>query len=208
MVLAQLEREVHRNRSSREEFLGSIDLRVNVFELLELSDKRFPRALELINKTNQFNTTGKRRSHEECAKMLSGGGRFFAFEVQDRFTEYGLTGIVIMDGAHIEQFVMSCRVVGLDAEVAALSEIVLSRLGGNEEPIMASFVPTERNLLARDFFARCGFTQENGEWRVLRKDVARCPGHIRLAVKTPGEDGGSTHASAEFEISRMTDPIG
>ncbi len=208
MVRAQLEREMQRNRSSREEFLASIDLRVKVFELRELSDKRFPRALELINKTNQFNTTGKRRSREECARMLSGGARLFAFDVQDRFTEYGLTGVVIVDGAHVEQFVMSCRVVGMDVELAAVSEIVLSRLGGNKEPITASLVATERNLLSRDLFAKCGFTQVNGEWRALREDVALCPGHIRLATETPDEDGSGAHAPPAVEISKVADPIG
>ena len=132
----------------------------------------------------------------------------FAFDVQDRFTEYGLTGVVIVDGAHVEQFVMSCRVVGMDVELAAVSEIVLSRLAGNSEPITASLVATERNLLSRDLFAKCGFTQVNGEWRALRKDVVLCPGHIRLATETTDQDGSGAHAPSAVEISKVADPIG
>ena len=37
------------------------------------------------------------------------GHLFFAFEVEDKFTSYGLVGVAIVDGSSIEQFVMSCR---------------------------------------------------------------------------------------------------
>src|SRR6266853_747201 len=60
MVQKQVEREGQRKRLSREDFLGSLEVGASLSEIASTNDARFARALELINKTNQFNTTGKR----------------------------------------------------------------------------------------------------------------------------------------------------
>src|SRR5438046_10604167 len=80
--------------------------------------------MELINKTNQFNTTGKRWTQQECQAAFARGTCFYAFKVLDRFTEYGVVGVVITNGSILEQFVMSCRVVGMDVEIAVLGDLL------------------------------------------------------------------------------------
>ena len=65
MVQAQIGRERERKVLTRDDFLASLDLRVEIFPIRSADDPRFGRAFELINKTNQFNTTGKRWSDRE-----------------------------------------------------------------------------------------------------------------------------------------------
>jgi predicted enzyme involved in methoxymalonyl-ACP biosynthesis len=75
---------------------------------------------------------------------------------------------------------MSCRVNGLDVELAALSEI-LAQVGDGSRTIAARLVPTRVNLLCRDIWTRCGFTQDaqNAEhWTLPSHAVPGRPAHI------------------------------
>ena len=98
----------------REEFLASLNVEVTRIAIADVAHSRYARALELINKSNQFNTTGRRWTPEEMQLLFAEGGRLETFEVRDRFTEYGLVGVAILRDGSIDQYVMSCRVIGLD----------------------------------------------------------------------------------------------
>ena len=95
MVHAQVERERQRQQMSRQDFLASLSLAVNLIDIADMDHPGFPRVLELINKTNQFNTTGKRWTRRRCAPP-SPPGRNCAFEVEDRFPRYGLVGVIVV----------------------------------------------------------------------------------------------------------------
>src|SRR5207248_7845569 len=110
-------------------------------------DRRFPRTLELINKTNQFNTTGKRWTLQECESLFRDGGSIFVLEVADRYTVYGIVGVLLVQGGDIVQFVMSCRVVGMDVEIAAVSGVLQALAGRGVIVYGAALEPTPANLL-------------------------------------------------------------
>ncbi len=163
MIQAQSHREQQRKELSREDFLATLELKVRLFSITATDNLKFARAFELLNKTNQFNTTGRRWKHEECAAAFAHGTVFYAFEVDDRFSAYGLVGVVIVEANTIVQFVMSCRVVGLEVEKAVLAKILpLIRANGFHE-VTASFVETDANLLCRDLYQKVGFTLQDGK---------------------------------------------
>ena len=180
MVHAQIERETQRQRMSREEFLASLALVVNLIDITDIDHPGFPRALELINKTNQFNTTGRRWTKQECIPAFATGTRFIAFDVEDRFTGYGIVGVVVVRGSHIAQFVMSCRVIGMEIEIAALSEILRAAHEGGFGNATASLVETELNLLCRGLYARCGFSRDGDQWTRALVPILTKPDHIRI----------------------------
>jgi FkbH-like protein len=183
MVQKQVERESQRKRLSREEFLASLEVRASVAEIASTSDGRFTRALELINKTNQFNTTGKRWSLPECAAFLRDGGRCFVLDVTDRFTAYGIVGVLLVRGAEIAQFVMSCRVVGMDVEIAAAAGVLRAMAASAASDIGASLVHTQANLLCRDLWERCGFAAAGPEqYRRSPDPPLVVPAHIALRL--------------------------
>jgi FkbH-like protein len=166
MVQAQVEREAFRAQVSHSDFLASLGVQVRLFEIRDPGHPGFPRMLELINKTNQFNTTGIRWTRQECQVAFSKATSFYAFEVTDRFTSYGLVGVVVVEGSHLGQFVMSCRVVGMELELAVVAAI-LEDLRDREffGAATASFVDTDTNLLCRDLYERCGFVEvTKGYW--------------------------------------------
>ena len=98
MIQAQAVREAARIGAPREDFLARQETVVVLRRLSAMDAKGLPRAFELINKTNQFNTTGRRWTRRDCAAHFAAGGIFVVFEVADRFAEYGLVGVVICRG--------------------------------------------------------------------------------------------------------------
>ena len=180
MVKAQVEREHRRQRVSRSEFLATLGLTLRVIRLASADDPQFNRAFELLNKTNQFNTTGRRWAMEEILQNLTAGTEIYAFEVADTYTRYGLVGVVIMNDSTFEQFVMSCRVAGLDVEMAAISLIARYVAIDRAGPIRAMTCDTDANLLSRDVWRRCGFEWKSDHWEAVVSDIVVVPAHIEI----------------------------
>lgn len=192
MVRAQIERETQRKKVSPEEFLATLDVRVTLSFIDNIEENSFARALELINKTNQFNTTARRWTAQQCRAAFAQGTRFLIFKARDRFTDYGIVGVVIKQSARLEQFVMSCRVIGMDIEIAVMSELL--RLDHNKsEPIVALLRHTGLNLVCRDLYRRCGFERSTADmWTRERMPVLSSPPHVKLCWET-------VHASNSLE---------
>jgi FkbH-like protein len=159
MMRAQLERETHRKQLSQEEFLRTLGLRVSVAVLGGTQDLHMNRALELFNKTNQFNTTGNRYTLEQCHRLFSAGRQLFVLWAEDRFTQYGLIGAAWVRENVIEHFVLSCRVLGLGVEETFLAHVAHRLAGQNATTLLGQLIPTEANLACRELYRRNGFSQ-------------------------------------------------
>jgi FkbH-like protein len=184
LIQAQVERQRERATLSREDFLASLNLRIAVHSLCAVTDSRFARSFELINKTNQFNTTGVRWLERDAATYFEQGGVWWTFEVADRFTSYGLVGVVCVKGPRVDQFVMSCRVAGLDAEVAALS-VILGRAAPAGTQFEGFVKETKNNAVSRDVFLRLGWSEAEGGWRGPAPGIL--PAHVSLVEPAPGQ---------------------
>ncbi len=181
LIQAQVERETSRSRMTRAEFLETLNVTIRMVEVALVTDPRFARCFELLNKSNQFNTTGRRWTAEDAHDAFAAGTVFWAVEVDDLYTNYGIVGVAVLAGHQIAQFAMSCRVIGLDVEVAAIGELV-AHAG---PPVSAVIIETDANFLCRDLFARCGFLATDGGW-VANQAVPR-PGHVRTITREPAQ---------------------
>ncbi|MFT8472912.1 HAD-IIIC family phosphatase [Acetobacter persici] len=161
MIRSQIEREETRSAMSREEFLASLDCRVAIKYITDTAQPEFARALELTNKTNQFNTSGKRWAFKEVADFLKDGGQLLAFNVQDKFTEYGLVGVLYLKNSEIVQYVMSCRVLGMEVEEFVVAQAVahVRKAHGNVR-VTASVHELPDNTPCRDVYVRAGFRED------------------------------------------------
>jgi FkbH-like protein len=183
MVHAQLEREDQRKQLSREEFLRQASPRVVMDVIDSTEHPRFPRAFELLNKTNQYNTTGRRWTREEIAAHIGNGAMLRVFEVEDIYTDYGLVGVLIVSGADIDQWVMSCRVLGYQVENAVMVAIVDDLRAAGTSAIRGRLIETDANFPCRTLFASCGFIRD-GEWWTLPPGRAiEAPGHVTMELK-------------------------
>lgn len=160
LIKSQIERQAQMSAAtSRDSFLSELGVRTQVKRLGLLDEKSLNRCFELLNKTNQFNTTGKRWSMSDFSAFVAAHDAYF-YEVSDRFTNYGVVGLVLVKESCIEQWVMSCRVVGLDVEYGVL-KLLIDHLQQKlpSENIFANLATTEKNLLCRAIFGDCGFAR-------------------------------------------------
>jgi FkbH-like protein len=180
MIRNQIVREEERKTLTREEFLTSLECRIH-FIPIRGSEPEFNRVVELVNKTNQFNTTGKRWPQPELLDFVAQGGDVLAFTVTDRFSEYGLVGVLFLRAGEIVQFVMSCRVLGMDVELCAVSHAVTllrARQGGG--PVTATMLETADNSPCREVFTRAGFTPAgDGRFELPPDAMPVTPSHVR-----------------------------
>jgi FkbH-like protein len=180
MIQAQVEREGQRAQMSREDFLREAALSVRVTTIATIDHPRFSRVFELVNKTNQFNTTGRRWTAEDLGRLLDDGALLHTFEVVDKYTDYGMVGVVIVSGGTIEQWVMSCRVLGYQVEEAVMANIVRSLRANGLDTITGHLLETDVNFPCRTLFSKCGFTVQGGCWVLEPGNSISMPSHITM----------------------------
>lgn len=183
MIQQSANRETQRKRMSRAEFLASLGLKINIREIYDLKDAAFPRAFELLNKTNQFNTTGRRWKLEEAQHNLADGFVWYGFEVEDNFTKYGLVSVAIAKSQEILQFVMSCRVVGLDVERAILAHFLKEARGRGFDKICGPLVLTGTNQPLINAMQPLGFAYNGTHWETDPNLPILIPAHIEKIEK-------------------------
>jgi FkbH-like protein len=170
MVQGQIARERERRKVSREDFLRDLGVEARVFEVRRDDHAIHARALELLNKTNQFNTTGRRWTTEEFRSLTDTGHSVIGFAVRDRFTDYGMVGVVVLkidspSEVHIEHVVMSCRVFGLDVERAALVEMLTHVRRSDNRRLVGTIEKVSVNQPCWDLYSRLGFAEvSKGVW--------------------------------------------
>ena len=124
LIQAKKARDESSQALSREDFLNSLNLELRFEEIRNTKHSAFERAFELINKTNQFNSTGKRWSYAEIHQFMEKGGVIYTTRAKDRFADHGLIGLLLFQEKTLEQFILSCRVFGLGIEQAMLVFLV------------------------------------------------------------------------------------
>jgi len=158
MVHAQLQRESVRKMLSHEEFLQTLQLRVSLSVLHDTKDLHMSRALELFNKTNQFNTTGERYTLEQCHQHFVAGRELYVIQAEDQFTQYGLIGAAWVHQNCVNHVVMSCRALGLGIEDSFLAYLANRLARQNVTVMFGQLQPTDANTPCCQFFSRNNFT--------------------------------------------------
>ena len=122
-----------------------------------------PRLSQLINKSNQFNLTMRRRSEAEVIAVMN-DKKFIGYSVRlkDRFGDHGLISIVIGekagDAMKVDTWLMSCRVLKRGVEEETLNELVRLAKWKNCTRLEGTYLPTPKNEMVRDFYGKMGFT--------------------------------------------------
>lgn len=120
------------------------------------------RIAQLTQKTNQFNLT-TRRYTEKDIKLMSEADNYLIIsaEVKDKFGDNGITGVVILEKCvgywRIDTFLLSCRVLGREIEKALLTVIVKEIQKSKCIKLIGEFIPTQKNVPAKDFYLNNGF---------------------------------------------------
>ena len=104
------------------DFLKSLKMELTV-RRRDISD--MARAVQLINKTNQFNLNGVRRTEVEIAELLADGANLYTGELSDINGVHGETLVALIDkDGCLLSFVMSCRVFQRRVEFVFIAYLV------------------------------------------------------------------------------------
>jgi FkbH-like protein len=152
---------------TQEEYLASLELKV---ELTRNALASAGRISELSQKSNQFNLTTTRYSVAEIEQMMgSDTHAVYSLVVSDKFGNAGLTGVAVMryEGkvGIVENFLMSCRVIGRGVETGIWSCIVADAMQRGCTELRAEYIQSPKNAQVADFYGRLGMPvhEENGE---------------------------------------------
>ncbi|WP_414041648.1 HAD-IIIC family phosphatase [Acidithiobacillus sp. M4-SHS-6] len=175
LLQAKIERDQAMLSSDRESFLRDLQLRADIRQMTP-SDTGFDRALELLNRTNQFNTTGQRWTIAELEGFLADEGHLWVLQASDHLAKHGLVAVALLKARYLWQMVLSCRVFGLGLEEVLLARVLAENPAA---PILkARWVDTGRNATARQFLERFFALQEDGNYGLLERPVV--PAHIAV----------------------------
>ena len=81
--------------------------------------------------------------------------------LSDVFGDNGMISVVIAhedgDALDIDTWLMSCRVLGRGVEAKALDLLVEAARRRGKSLLTGSYIPTAKNMMVRDHYARLGF---------------------------------------------------
>ena len=127
------------------------------------------RITELIQRTNQFNTTTIRYSRTDLQTFLQRPDHgIYVAELADKFGKLGLVGVVIVSREGnletLDSFVMSCRAMGFGLEHVLLRAVMDAE--GKTRTFIGRYLQTDRNTPAMGLYKENGFRQEStSSWR-------------------------------------------
>jgi FkbH-like protein len=144
------------------QYLASLKMQLQVksFDTLDLK-----RIVQLINKTNQFNLTTRRYSDAQVESFVRDEHFLnLQFRLADSLGDNGIISIIIgkLDEANasrmtIDSWLMSCRVLGRQVELACLNALVARAKSLGVTEIVGAYIPTNKNGLVRDHYQNLRF---------------------------------------------------
>jgi len=92
----------------------------------------------------------------------------FYFTLADKFGEYGLISVVIMEemgrALFLDTWIMSCRVLSRGVEAFAQNHLVRYAHERGFSKLVGEYLPTGKNALVKDHYKRLGYSPVGGRW--------------------------------------------
>lgn len=139
------------------------------------------RLSQLSKKTNQFNLTTRRYDEAQVQAFIDESKALVLdFSLADVFGDSGVVGLAVWKlgpstHAELDTFLMSCRVIGRQAESAFLQVALRLLAQRGVRHVVADYLPTAKNELVRNFLPEQGF--ELGDDGRYHLDLAAAPPH-------------------------------
>jgi FkbH-like protein len=164
------------NAATLDDYLAQLEIQV---QLAPFDEANLPRIVQLINKTNQFNLTTRRRTDADVRALLAAGAYTQAMRNRDRFGDNGLTGVLIAipkdDALRVDTWLMSCRVLGRRLDEVMFAALVRYAAENRYARIVGEYIPTAKNSQVADLYTRlgCAPLSPNGAGRFFWWDASR-----------------------------------
>ncbi len=163
-----VERKAALNQATDMDMEGYLRGLQMVLRVSRIGAAELARATQLINKTNQFNLTTRRYTEAEVERMASDPQTIaLALRLEDKFGDNGLISVVLArpdtaieaDELLIDSWLMSCRVLGREVEMAVLEVLADAAAAAGWGALVGEYRPTKRNGMVAEHYPRLGFEQ-------------------------------------------------
>ncbi|MBQ7926856.1 MAG: HAD family hydrolase [Lachnospiraceae bacterium] len=143
------------------------------------------RMTQLVNKTNQFNLTTCRYTQTQMQQTLEDTEKqVFLYRVEDCFGDSGIVAVVVVDcGGEtpvVEEFAMSCRVMGKKIETAIVEDVEQTLLSQGYEALLGLYIPTEKNQPVAKLWEQLGYERLEDEGPIQRYRIVLANGPERV----------------------------
>lgn len=160
--------------SDYKEYLESLEMKA---EIQSFQSVYLDRIAQLTNKSNQFNLTTLRCTRDEIEQMKGSDNYITLYgKLKDKFGDNGVVAVVIGkkkdEELDIILWLMSCRVLKRDLEIAMMDELVSKARQAGIQTIKGYYYPTKKNGMVKDFYGSQGFEKfledpaGNSVWRL------------------------------------------
>jgi FkbH-like protein len=142
------------------EYLDSLEMTA---EIEEFNATYIERIAQLTNKTNQFNLTTRRYTLAEIEATVVDDTCIGIYgKLTDRFGDNGLISIVLghveATDLHLDLWLMSCRVLKRDMELAMLDGLTERAHHRNVRKLVGYYIPSAKNGMVADHYEKLGFS--------------------------------------------------
>lgn len=171
-------KEIEQKFLNYEDFLKSLEMEAEIEAFSEIA---LDRITQLINKTNQFNLTTRRYVYAEIEEIAKNKEYITLYgRLKDKFGEHGIVSILIGKKrdfyVDIDLWVMSCRVLKRDMELAVFDKLIHNLQDTNIKIVRGKYIKNNKNSMVAELYKELGFELirkdgENTYWEYIIPDV-------------------------------------
>jgi len=145
------------------DFLTSLEMAAEIGPFLPVYLERIT---QLINKTNQFNLTTRRYTSAEVETIAQDPTFITLYgRLADKFGDNGLVSVLIGqvsgDTVQVDLWLMSCRVLKREMELAMFDALIEQCQARGIRKIVGVYIPSKKNGMVAGHYASLGFTSVN-----------------------------------------------
>jgi FkbH-like protein len=153
------------------EFLASLEMTAEIGPFVPVYLERIA---QLINKTSQFNLTTRRYTGAEVEALSRDPASVTLYgRLRDKFGDNGLVSVIAGslrgEALEIDVWLMSCRVLNREMELAMFDALVEHCRARGVRRIVGVYIPSKKNGMVAEHYGSLGFHRvpESGADRVL-----------------------------------------
>jgi FkbH-like protein len=159
--------------SNEKNFLMNIGLKA---KLINFSSENKIRALQLIQKTNQFNLNTKRYDEKELQYFSEERkNKIYLFSLKDKYGDHGIVGLTMLrqkkEKMFIENFLISCRVLGRYLDSWMMKKIFTYAKKSKCQTVIGKYTKSNKNDLVKDFYTLFGFKKSKPKIILNKKEI-------------------------------------
>ena len=171
--------------NENEKYLRSLKMKLTIYNI---DDNNFLRCVQMLNKTNQFNLTTNRYTELSFKNYLKKNTILpFVIRLEDKFGDHGITGLItvkiLKNKCAIDNFLLSCRILGREVEKVALNELLLKLKKIKIKFVTGIYKKSDKNSQCSDFYSKMGFEVISKEKFVLDLEKFKINSSNLLKVK-------------------------